>query len=92
MTTAPILVLPDFQLLFELHTDASKVGIGGVLSQQGRPIAYFSEKLSGAKMRYSTYDVEFYAVVQAVKHWRHCLFQTEFVLYTDHEALKHLQG
>ena len=69
MTTAPILVLPDFQLLFELHTDASKVGIGGVLSQRGRPIAYFSEKLSGAKMRYNTYDVEFYAVVQVVKHW-----------------------
>lgn len=92
LTTAPILVLPDFQLLFELHTDASKVGIGGVLSQSGRPVAYFSEKLSGAKMRYSTYDVEFYAIVQAVKHWRHYLFQKEFVLYTDHEALKHLQG
>src|SRR5574338_356514 len=92
LTTAPILVLPDFQLVFELHTDASKVGIGGVLSQKGRPIAYFSEKLSGAKMRYNTYDVEFYAVVQAIKHCRHYLFQKEFVLYTDHEALKHLQG
>ena len=91
LTSTPILVLPDFQLLFELHTDASKVGIGGVLSQKGRPIAYFSEKLSGAKMRYSTYDVEFYAV-QAVKHWTHYLFHKEFVLYTDHEALKHLQG
>ena len=92
LTTAPILALPDFQLLFELHTDASKVGIGGVLSKKGRPIAYFSEKLSGAKMRYGTYDVEFYAIVQAIKHWRHYLFQKEFVLYTDHEALKHLQG
>jgi len=92
LTTTPILVLPNFQLLFELHTDASKVGIGGVLSQNGRPVAYFSEKLSGVKLRYSTYDVEFYVVVQAVRHWRHYLFQKKFVLYTDHEALKHLQG
>ena len=68
LTSAPILVLPDLQLLFELHTDVSKVGIGGVLSQNGRPVAYFSEKLSEAKLRYSTYDVEFYAIVQAVKH------------------------
>jgi len=50
LTTTLILVLPNFQLLFELHTDASKVGIGGVLSQNGRPIAYYSEKLSGAKL------------------------------------------
>lgn len=90
LTSAPILVLPDFSVAFELHSDASKVGIGAVLSQQGRPVAYFSEKLSGARSRYSTYDVEFYAVVQAIKHWRHYLFHREFVLYTDHDALKHL--
>ena len=53
---------------------------------------FFSEKLTGAKLRYSTYDVEFYAVVQAVKHWRHYLFHKEFILYTDHEALKHLHS
>ncbi|WOH04342.1 hypothetical protein DCAR_0623751 [Daucus carota subsp. sativus] len=90
LTSAPILILPDFSLPFELHCDASKTGIGAVLSQSGRPVAYFSEKLSGAKLRFSTYDVEFYAVVQAVKHWRHYLFQREFVLYTDHDSLKHL--
>ncbi|KAJ9546644.1 hypothetical protein OSB04_019187 [Centaurea solstitialis] len=92
LTTAPILVLPDFSQAFELHTDASKVGIGGVLSQGGRPIAYFSEKLTGPKLRYSTYDVEFYAVVQAVKHWRHYLFHKEFVLFTDHDSLRHLHS
>ncbi|XP_020877200.1 uncharacterized protein LOC110227444 [Arabidopsis lyrata subsp. lyrata] len=90
LTTAPILVLPDFSVMFELHCDASKLGIGAVLSQQGRPVAYYSEKLSGARGRYSTYDVEFYAIVQAIKHWRHYLVHRDFVLFTDHDALRHL--
>ncbi|XP_022889239.1 uncharacterized protein LOC111404704 [Olea europaea var. sylvestris] len=85
-----VLVLPDFTQPFELHYDASKVGIGGVLSQNNRPVAYFSEKLSGSKSRYSTYDVEFYAIVQAIRHWRHYLFHKEFILYTDHDTFKHL--
>ncbi|KAK1586319.1 hypothetical protein Q3G72_001248 [Acer saccharum] len=87
-----ILILPDFSQPFELHSDASKLGIGAMLSQSSKPVAFFSEKLSGARSRYSTYDIEFYAVVQAVKHWRHYLFHREFVLYTDHEALKHLHS
>ncbi|KAI9169056.1 hypothetical protein LWI28_006273 [Acer negundo] len=92
LTTAPILVLPDFSQPFELHSDASKVGIGAVLSQGGKPVAYFSEKLSGSRVRYSTYDIELYAVVQAVKHWRHYLFHREFILYTDHDSLRHLHS
>ncbi|XP_013624595.1 PREDICTED: uncharacterized protein LOC106330711 [Brassica oleracea var. oleracea] len=92
LSSAPILALPDFSQVFELHTDASKFGIGAVLSQRNRPITFFSEKLSGARLRYSIYDVEFYAVVQAIKHWRHYLFHKEFVLFTDHDALKHLNS
>ncbi|KAL1218314.1 RNA-directed DNA polymerase-like protein [Cardamine amara subsp. amara] len=71
LTTAPVLILPNFNVAFELHCDASKAGIGAVLSQAGRPIAFFSEKIAGSRERYSTYDVKLYAVVQAVKHWRH---------------------
>lgn len=92
LCSAPVLALPDFSLVFELHSDASKTGIGAVLSQRGRPIAFYSEKLSGARFRYSTYNIEFYAIVQAIKHWRHYLFHKEFVLYTDHDALKHLSS
>ncbi|KAK1425688.1 hypothetical protein QVD17_21043 [Tagetes erecta] len=66
--------------------------IGAVLSQGGRPVAYFSEKLTESKLRYSTYDIEFYAVVQAVKHWRHYLFHKEFILFTDHDSLRHIRS
>ncbi|GJW46035.1 reverse transcriptase domain-containing protein [Tanacetum coccineum] len=87
---APILALPDFSQPFELHCDALKTGIGAVPSQSGHPVAYFSAKLSSAKLRFTTYDIEFYAIVQGIKHWRYYLFQWEFVLYTDHDSLKHL--
>lgn len=73
LTTAPIMVLPDFDSPFELHCNASKLGIGAVLSQNERPVVFYSEKLFGARGRYRTYDVEFYAIVQAIKHWRHYL-------------------
>ena len=92
MTQAPILRLPDFSKVFEVACDASGVGIGGVLSQENHPIAFFSEKLNEAKLRYSTYDKELYAVVQSLRYWRHYLLPQEFVLYSDHEALRFLNS
>jgi len=90
LTNAPVLALPNFEDLFEVECDASGVGIGVVLSQNGRPLAYFSEKLNEAQRRYSTYDKEFLALIRALDHWRHYLLPKEFILHSDHEALKYL--
>lgn len=91
MTKAPVLALPDFEKVFELDC-VSGVGIGAVLSQDGRPISFFSEKFSDSLKNYSTYDKEFYAIVRALEHWRHYLISKEFVLYSDHGELKYING
>ncbi|XP_062087666.1 uncharacterized protein LOC133794454, partial [Humulus lupulus] len=92
LTHAPLLVLPNFSNTFEVECDASGIGIGAVLMQDGRPLAYFSEKLSGAALNYPTYDKELYALVRALETWQHYLWPKEFVIRTDHESLKHLKG
>jgi hypothetical protein len=84
----PILVLPDFGKTFQVRSDASGSAIGAVLSQDNRSVAYLCEKLNDAKKKYSTYDKEFYAVIQALKKWRHYLIPKEFVLYSDNHALQ----
>ena len=92
LTHAPLLALPNFAKTFEVECDASGLGIGAVLMQEGRPIAYFSKKLSGAALKYPTYDKELYALVRALETWQHYLWPKEFVIHTDHESLKHLKG
>ncbi|CAL8990790.1 unnamed protein product [Prunus brigantina] len=92
LCTAPVLALPNFEKVFEVECDASGVGVGAVLSQDKRPIAFFSEKLSDACQKWSTYDQEFYAVIRALKQWEHYLIQKEFVLFTDHQALKYINS
>jgi hypothetical protein len=60
--------------------------------QEGNPIAYFSEKLSGPSLNYSTYDKELYALVRVLETWQHYLWPKEFVIDSDHESLKHIRG
>jgi hypothetical protein len=66
--------------------------LGGVLLLERKPIAYFSEKLSGPVLNYSTYDKELYALVRCLETWQHYLWPKEFVIHSDHESLKHIRS
>jgi hypothetical protein len=90
--STPVLALPDFNKTFEIECDATVIGIGAVLMQDRRPIAFFSEKLSGAALNYPTYDKELYALVCILETRQHYLWPKEFVIHTDHESLKHLKS
>ena len=90
LSSAPVLALPKFDQPFEVDCDASGIGIGAVLSQGKRPVAFFSEKLSNARRKWTTYEKEFYAIYRALKTWEHYLIGKEFVLFSDHKSLKFL--
>ncbi|GKC25240.1 RNA-directed DNA polymerase [Tanacetum coccineum] len=92
VTKAHVLILPDFEEVFEVYYDASGVGIGGVVSQKSRPIVFFFENLYDTRRNYSTYDKEFYAIVRSLEYLRHHLVSKEFIFYSDHDALKYING
>ena len=92
LSSASVPVLPDFKRVYQVKCDASRIRIGAVLSQEGRPVSFYSEKLNDIRRRYNTFDKEFYAIIQALKHWDNYLIHQEFILHTDHEALKHLNS
>ena len=106
LTQAPILARPDMKKPFRLHTDASKIGLGAVLTQDflvegkldknGKPIyrerviSYASRSNHGAEQNYGATQLEQLAVVWAVEHYRHYLIGNAFQVVTDHQALKSL--
>ena len=89
VTSAPRLAIGDPDRPFVVRTDASDQDIGAVLLQDGRPVAYESKKLNPAQCRYSTYEKELFAIVHALKIWRHFLYGSKFVVYADHQSLKY---
>ena len=90
LTRAPALVIPKGNEEMTVYTDACGTGLGAVLMQGGRVVAYASRQLKPHEKRYPTHDLELAAIVFALKMWRHYLLGERFELFTDHKSLKYL--
>ncbi|KZV19421.1 hypothetical protein F511_08762 [Dorcoceras hygrometricum] len=90
LSSTPVLRMPDFKQGFTIDCDASGRGVGAVLSQAGRPIAFFSKALAPRTLSKSTYEKELMALVLAIQHWRPYLLGRKFVVWTDHRSLTSL--
>jgi hypothetical protein len=90
LTTTLVLAQPDIEKPFDVYCDASGSGLGCVLMQEGRVIAYASRQLRRHEEHYPTHDLELAAVVHALKIWRHYLLGNTCHLYTYHKSLKYI--
>lgn len=90
LVKAPVLAISNFQKQFVLETDASDIGFGAVLMQEGHPIAYLSKPVCAKNQTLSTYEKECMAIIMAVEKWRAYLQNQEFIIKTDHKSLLHL--
>ena len=90
LTSAPILIVPDRGQGYIVYCDASRAGLGYMLMQSGRVVAYGSRQLKNHKQNYPTHDMELAAVVFTLKIWRHYLYGEEFEVYSDHKSLKYI--
>ena len=88
--SVPVLGIPDFSQSFVLETDALGVGIGAVLMQNQRPVAFFSQALPITHRFKAVYEREIMAIVLAVQKWRPYLLGKPFVVRTDQKSLKFL--
>jgi hypothetical protein len=90
LTTAPVLAQPNIEKPFDVFCDASKNGLGCVLIQDGRVIAYASRQLRKHEVNYPTHGLELAAVMHALKIWRHYLLGNVCNIFTDHKSLKYI--
>jgi hypothetical protein len=84
-----LLIYPNFKKPFEIHTDASKVqlGIYACISQEGRPVTFYSRKLNPAQTPYTTTQLELLFIVETLKKFRNILLGKQIVVHTDHANL-----
>ncbi|KAL8110718.1 hypothetical protein AgCh_026455 [Apium graveolens] len=90
LVTAPVLALPDETGNFVIYSDASLKGLGCVLMQHDKVIAYASRQLKPHEQKYPVHDLELAAIVFALKLWRHYLYGEKCEIYTDHKSLKYI--
>jgi hypothetical protein len=90
LTTTQVLILPDVHKPFSMYCDASYTGLGYVLMQEGRVVAYSFRQLKIHEKNYPTHDLELAVVVHALKIWRHYLYGQKCDIYTDHKSLKYI--
>jgi hypothetical protein len=91
MVTTPVLALPQFDKPFIIETDVCDEGVGAVLMQFDKPIAYLSKALGEKNRAMSIYEKEFLALMLAVDKWKQYLQHSEFIIKTDHRALSFLE-
>jgi hypothetical protein len=90
LVSAPVLTIPSSSSGFVIYSDASHKGLGCVLMQHGKVVAYASRQLKSYEQNYPTHDLELAAIVFALKIWRHYLYGERCEIYTDHKSLKYI--
>ena len=90
LTSAPMLIVLNRGRGYTVYCDASRAGLGCVLMQSGRVVAYGSRQLKNYEQNYPTHDIELAAIVFALKIWCHYLYGEQFEVYSDHKSLKYI--
>ena len=90
LTSAPILIVPERGPMYTIYCDASKDGLGCVLMQSGRVVAYGSRRLKNHEWNYPTHDMKLVAIVLALKIWLHYFYCEQFEVFLDHKSLKYI--